>query len=186
MLRVFVYLFLILWFVVLNIMDFVDLYEGAKKMFPEVVGGKYEGLRIRELSLNATLNSSPLLMGITILMYPSCGLGGVCFVEVCYLMIYILLYFVIKAKREENSKKAARKTKCLNDTDYVVMNVVKGNSEMKVAEKEIYDVILKDTNGEIVTIKTIDSRYYEEKMLTGEKVKISKKDIEFVYEQKDK
>lgn len=136
MLRVFVCLFFILWFAVLNIMDFVDLYEGAEKMFPMVIGGKYQYIRTRLWSFNATLNSSPFLIMITILVYPSCKQGVIYFVEVCYLMIYIFLYFVIKAKREENLKKDARK-KCLNDIDYVVRNVVKGNSEMKVADKEM-------------------------------------------------
>lgn len=68
-------------------------------------------------------------------------------------ILYNDLYLVTKAKRKEYSEKDVRNTKYLNDTNYVVMSVVKGNSEMKIADKEIYDVILKDNDGKIVTIR---------------------------------
>lgn len=173
LLRVFVCLLLIAWVVVQNIMDFVDLYEGAERIFPDVVGGKYQYERIDFLQYSAVFTSSLFLPVITMCVYPSCKQWQlvVFFVEIVYIVIYILLYFVVKAKR----KRVEERTVSLIDNNYVVIKVVKGKSETQIADKEIYDVFLKDDAGNIITIKAIDADYYKEKMLTGEKIKISKK-----------
>lgn len=134
-LKVLVCLFFIVWMAALNIMDFVDLYEGAKKIFPEVIGGKYS--RMGYLRYSATFSSCLLLMAIIICVYPPCKTWVICLIEVFYIIIYILLYFVIKAKREERLEKENR-IKYL--TDYTVMKVTK-NGEMKIEDKEVYDVL---------------------------------------------
>ena len=177
-LKVLVCLFFIVWMAALNIMDFVDLYEGAKKIFPEVIGGKYS--RMGYLRYSSTFMSCFLLMAIIICVYPPCRPWIIYLIEALYIIIYIVLYFVIKSKREERLEKENR---IKHLTDYTVMNVTQ-NSEMKIADKEVYDVLLKNSIGNIITIKTISPHYYEEKMLTGEMVNVSKKDVVYIHEKR--
>lgn len=63
------------------------------------------------------------------------------------------------------------------------MKVTK-NGEMKIEDKEVYDVLLKNNIGNVISIKTITPHYYEEKMLTGELVNVSKKDISYIHVKK--